>query len=187
MFSKHDDVNRSDSYELKTDNSDAQFSALFESMAEGVAIHEVVTDDTGKIIEYKILDINPAYQVHTGVKRDDVIGKLSCEAYKTEYPPYLDVFGNVAKTGKTLSFETYFPPLDKFFRITVVKPAKNHFATIFHDISELIKRERELKEKKDELENFFNVSLNMLCIANKKGCYNMLNKRWHEVTGYDIE
>lgn len=185
MSSKSDDILKS-KLNNSTDIED-KFHALFESMAEGVALHEVIDDENGKAIEYRIVDINPAYELHTGAKREEVIGKLSCEAYKTDQPPYLDLFTGVAKNGKTLSFETYFPPMDKFFRITVVKPSHNQFATIFHDISEIIKRERELKDKKEELENFFNISLNMLCIANYKGYYTKVNKKWTEVTGYSIE
>jgi hypothetical protein len=43
----------------------------------------------------------------------------------------------VAETRQPANFDTYFPPMDKHFGISVYSPRKGQFATIFSDISEL--------------------------------------------------
>jgi len=45
-----------------------------------VALHEVVLDDAGKPVNYRILDVNPRYQSFTGLSPSQVIGKLATEA-----------------------------------------------------------------------------------------------------------
>ena len=55
----------------------------------------------------------------------------------------------MAEKGKPAEFETFFEPMDKYFRISVISPDKGKFATIFEDIS---KRKKAEKEKQEILE-----------------------------------
>ena len=47
--------------------------------------------------------------------------------------------------------------------------------------------EESLRQKTEELAQFFNVSLDLLCIANTKGCFLLLNPVWEKVLGYTRE
>ena len=47
--------------------------------------------------------------------------------------------------------------------------------------------EESLREKKEELNQFFNVSLDLLCIANTEGYFLRLNPAWEKVLGYTRE
>jgi PAS domain S-box-containing protein len=135
-------------------DSEVRFRTLFESMSEGVAIHELIFNDQNEPVNYKILEVNPAYEKHTGLKNISCRNILATDLYDTEFPPYFSEFSKVALTGESYYYETFFPPLDRHFRISVVAPGKNMFATVFEDITNQKTRERELKEKNDELERF---------------------------------
>jgi PAS domain S-box-containing protein len=119
--------------------SEARFHSLFSNMEEGVAIHKMESDNQGKLHNYRILDINPAYERHTGVKREAIVGKLATEAYGVAEAPYLSEYSGVAETGKSITFETYFGPTDRWFYISVISPRKGMFATVFLDITERMK------------------------------------------------
>ncbi len=69
-----------------------RFRSVFMHMAEGVAIHEVVFDQTGAAVNYRIIDVNPQYELFTGLKPAQVLGKLANEVYGTSEPPYLSEF-----------------------------------------------------------------------------------------------
>jgi len=125
--------------------AEERFQALFRSMAEGVALHEVLRDETGAPVNYRITDINPQYESIVGVQRNRVIGKLATEAYGTSQPPYLAEFTAPCSTGQPGRFETYFAPMDKHFQISVAPLDREHFATIFFDVS-LEKRASERQE-----------------------------------------
>ena len=85
--------------------SESKFSDLYSSMTEGVAFHQVIKDKTGKIADYIITDVNPAYEKITGIPKEAVVGKAS-ESY--EFSPYLHRYAKVVTTGKSTQFETYF-------------------------------------------------------------------------------
>ena len=85
------------------------FTLLYSSMVEGVCLHEIVFGDDRKAVDYKILDVNPAYEEITQIKKEKAIGRLASDLYGTGNPPYLDIYATVAKSGVPTTFETYFP------------------------------------------------------------------------------
>jgi PAS domain S-box-containing protein len=115
--------------------SEKKFSVLYSSMIEGVAFHSVVYDSSRKAVDYVITDVNPAFEKITGLSKKQVIGKRASELYGTGEPPYLDIYEKVASSGKPASFETYFPPMQKHFAISVFSSSKGKFTTVFHDVT----------------------------------------------------
>jgi PAS domain S-box-containing protein len=116
--------------------TEKKFSALYNSMTEGVALHDVVYDDSGKAVDYVIMDVNPSFERIISLSKNQAIGKRASELYGTGKPPYLDVYAEVALSGKPTSFETYLPPMKKHFSISVISPSKGKFNTIFYDITD---------------------------------------------------
>jgi PAS domain S-box-containing protein len=135
-------------------DSEHKFRTLFQNLTEGVALHEMIYDANGKAVDYRILDINPSYEKHTGLLQKKAKGLLATVLYGTETPPYFEEFERVARTGKPYTFETYFLPLERHFRIGVVSPKQGTFATVFEDITERIQKQKELQDKNAELERF---------------------------------
>ncbi|MDD2582267.1 MAG: PocR ligand-binding domain-containing protein, partial [Desulfuromonadaceae bacterium] len=138
--------------EDKIKESEHRFRTLFENMNEGVALHTFIHNDDNEIIDYRIVSVNHAYETILGLAKDSVIGKTSSEAYSSVAPPYLKEFASVFDSQKGFNFETYFPPMEKHFNISVIPWEENGFATIFSDISERIKNEQQLKQFNKYLE-----------------------------------
>ncbi len=128
-----------------------RFRSLFEHMAEGVALHDLVFDDAGRPIDYRILDVNPAYERHTGLRREVAQGRCGRAVYQTDYSPYFAEFSGVALSGKAIEFETFFAPLERHFRVSVVSPGPHQFATVFEDITGRKRDEAALAAEKERL------------------------------------
>jgi PAS domain S-box-containing protein len=135
--------------------SEERLKRLFEHMDEGLALHELVYGEDGRVSDYRILAVNPAYERYVGIKQEDAAGRTATDLYGTEEPPYLDIYSQVALTGKPASFDTYFPPLQKHFKISAYSPKKRQFATIFLDITEMKQKEGELARQHGDLEEMY--------------------------------
>ena len=162
------------------------FRSLYQHMNEGVALHEVVLDDTGKPTNYRILAVNPRYEGFTGLAPDRVVGKLATDAYGTPSPPYLEEFTSVGMGAPPRRLETYFAPHDRHYEISVAPLGVGFFATIFTDVSERKRQEQALVAKTEELDRFFRLAIDLLCIASTDGRFLRVNSSWAEVLGWTV-
>lgn len=113
-----------------------RYRMLWESAIEGFCLHELVRDENGAAVNYRILDVNPAYEEILGLKAEDVVGKIATEAYGVSEPPYFEVYSRVAQSGIAEHFEIFFLQMGKHFSISAFSPSPGQFATAFSDISE---------------------------------------------------
>ncbi len=132
--------------------SEEKFRSLFTAMAEGMALHQLLYGPDGQAVDYMILEANPAYERHTGLRVADIAGRPATLAYGTSQAPYLDVFARVADTGVPAALEVFFEPLQKHFAISVFSPGRGRFATVFLDITEHKRAEAEIRALNVELE-----------------------------------
>ena len=136
--------------ELK--ESEEKYRSLHLAVNEGIALHEIIYDESGTPVDYRILDINPAFESILGIKEKDALGAKASELYGTGEAPYLDIYAKVAATRETTTFEIPFQPMGKSFKISVFSPAKGMFATLFADITERKQAEDKIRKLNQELE-----------------------------------
>ena len=125
--------------------SEEKFRSLYFSMNEGASLGEMIYDESKKPVDYRIIDVNNAYQSILGLKKDQVTGKKASEVYNIDITPYLGVYAQVADSGKPVRFEAYYPPMKKYFSISAFSPSRGRFATIFSDITERKKNENKIE------------------------------------------
>ncbi|WP_243311694.1 ATP-binding protein [Fundidesulfovibrio agrisoli] len=133
-------------------DNERKLRALYESLEEGLCLHEIVYDDAGRPCDYTIIDVNPKYEKILGITRKAAAGASAKALYGAGEPPYLDIYARVAETGEPVYFETYFPPLDQHFRISAFSPQRGQVAVLFNDISKRKMAEEELKSLNETLE-----------------------------------
>jgi len=80
--------------------NERKYRSLFETMTEGVVLHELVENGNGEIQDYRILDANQSFQRHTGLDPVSARGRLASELYGAPVPPYLEEYTRVALTGE---------------------------------------------------------------------------------------
>jgi PAS domain S-box-containing protein len=148
-----EDISERKVAETALQRSEEKFRTLFQAMIEGVAVHEMVYDPQGKPIDYRIVDVNPAHEIHTGLSRSQCLGKLASELYGAGSPPYLEEYSRVAEDGRPHAFEIYFAPMGKHFRISVFCPQPGFFATVFEDITERKQHEEERIRLETEIQH----------------------------------
>jgi len=139
------DVTESEAAERALRESEGRFRSLFETMTEGVALHRLLRDGAGTPADYVVTNANAAYEAHTGIRREEAIGRRASELYGAGEPPYLDVFARVATSGVPARLDVFFEPMRRHFRILVFSPARDEFATVFEDVTATKELEAALK------------------------------------------
>lgn len=121
--------------------SEERYRTLFDSMTEGFALHEIVTDEQGRAVDYRFLDANPAFERLTGLKRADLLGKCVLQVLPGIESHWIESYGRVALGGEPVHFENYSANLKQWFDVYAYRPAPRQFAVVFTDISEHKKAE----------------------------------------------
>ena len=156
--------------------------AILNSPVVGYAYHRVLLDDTGAPFDYEYIEVNPTFERLTGLKREELIGRTVRQAIpgieNAEFD-WIRFFGSVAVHGGEQDFEQFSEPLQRWYRGHVYSTERLYFTAVFVDITEN-------KRQAEELEGFFSVNLDLLCIANLEGRFLKVNKEWEAVLGYPL-
>ena len=122
--------------------SEARYHAIFDGMSEGFALQEILLDDNGEPVDSRFLDVNAAFERLTGFTRSQVLARTSAEVLPPG-PCWGPAFGEVARTGRSIHTEAYWPHGDRHFEIFSYSPLPGQFAVLFMDITS----RREAEEK----------------------------------------
>ena len=183
LFASSRDITERKMAEQALTDSERKFHALYDSMTEGVALHELLLDDSGKPSDYVLLDVNAAYEIITGMRRQDVVGRRASDLYGIGVPPYLEVYAGVALTGNAARFDTRFEPMGLDFSISVFSPAMNQFATVFEDITERKTAEEALRRYKQVIETV----ADGFWLTDMQGNLLEANQAYADMSGYTVE
>ncbi len=126
--------------------SEERYRLLFDGMTEGFAIHEILCDERGEPTDYRFLDVNPAFERLTGLRREDVVGKLHSVVLPNDDPSWVRTYGSVALTGEPARFENYSPALKRHYEVYAYQPAPRRFAVVFMDVTARKELEQRLAE-----------------------------------------
>lgn len=145
FVSVHRDISRQLAQEAALKDSEARYWSLFENLTEGFAHHELVTDARGLPVDYRFLEVNPAFERLTGLVADQIVGRCVREVLPGIEETWIERYGRVALTGTPDSFEARPEILGRRYVVNAYQTAPGRFAVLFHDVTEREEREEALR------------------------------------------
>ncbi|HYW74395.1 MAG TPA: PAS domain S-box protein, partial [Pyrinomonadaceae bacterium] len=127
--------------------SEAKYHTLFDSMDEGYSIIQMLYDADGNPVDWRILEVNPAFEKHIGVA--GAKGKTVRELGLAVEPRWMEIYGHVAETGESLRFEEHSETLRRTFDLYAFRigaPDERKVAVLFTNITERKRAEEALRE-----------------------------------------
>jgi len=120
----------------KLETSEERYRGLFTHMSNGFALHQAIRDASGKMIDYRFLEVNPAYEKMTGLSRENLLGKRVKEVLPKTESYWIENFASVVDTGIPKSYENYSGAVGRWLSTDTYRPAPEQFAVIALDITE---------------------------------------------------
>lgn len=144
--------------------SEQQFRSLANNMNLGLAVHKIIKDTNGKVVDYTFEYLNEKYEKITGLKKEIVIGKSIREVLPETTEKTISRYGEVALSGNSLHFESYSRERKLHYEADIYQPIEDHFAVILSDISlrkqnerETIAKNKQLKQLISEKDKLFSI------------------------------
>ncbi len=127
--------------------SESRYRTLFESIDEGFCILQVIFDGDDRPVDYRYIEINPAFERHTGLAH--ALGRTVTELVSDIEPFWFDAYGAVALTGEPKRFVDHAKSMDRWFDVyafRIGEPDERKVAVLFNDITKRKRAEHALKE-----------------------------------------
>ena len=132
--------------------SKQRYRTLFANMVEGFALNEMIWDDNGQPIDYRFLEVNPAFEKLTGLKAEQVIGKTARQLVPRLEAHWIERYGEVAAGGGEQVFEEYTQELGKWYEVRAFCPKPGYFAAVFIDVTQRKRLEAEREQLIQDLQ-----------------------------------
>jgi PAS domain S-box-containing protein len=116
--------------------SEEWYHTLFNTLIEGFCIIEMVFDAEGRPVDYRFLEVNPAFEEQTGLHAAQ--GKLMRDLAPDHEAHWFEIYGKIALTGEPARFENEAKALNRWFEVSAFRvggPESRKVAILFNDIT----------------------------------------------------
>ncbi|MGY6284636.1 PAS domain S-box protein [Methylorubrum extorquens] len=189
FFASQLDVTRFRTEETRLADSETRYRTLFDAIDAGFCIVEMRFDATGQAVDYRFVEVNPAFEAQTGLK--DVAGRWVSEAIPGLERFWLEAYGRVATTGEAARFESGAVAMGRWFDVHALRigePASRRVAILFTDITHRREIEHRLeataRDRTDERDMVWRTSRDLFLVCGFDGLYRAVNPAWTETLGW---
>ncbi|MDD4822462.1 MAG: PAS domain S-box protein [Bacteroidales bacterium] len=163
--------------------SERELRLIFELMPNGFALYEMIYNADNQPVDFRYLEMNPAFEKLTGLHISDVIGRTVKEVLPETEVSLIRKYNEIATGGGPQSFESHSKDLGKDYLVYSFSPEKGRFATIFSDISAIKRAESQIRKLSEAVKQ----SPASIVITDLEGTIEYVNPRFVEETGYTLE
>jgi PAS domain S-box-containing protein len=116
-----------------------RLARIFNSMEEGLTLNRLITDDDGVVVDYEVLEANPAFLRDWSMKREDVVGRRATEIHPQLTRELIIKFWK-EHGGDTEAnvMDRYAQKNNRWYRTITTVAVDGEFLHSFSDISELV-------------------------------------------------
>ncbi len=132
--------------------SETKYRSLFDSIDAGFCVLEMLWDGRGNAVDYRYLEVNPAFEQQTGLR--EVVGKAVSGVIPGLEPSLFETLGHVSRTGEPKRFIEGAKAIDRWFDVygfAVGTDEPRKVALLFNDITERRRAEDGLQTAKAAL------------------------------------
>ncbi|WP_186422196.1 HD domain-containing phosphohydrolase [Lacrimispora celerecrescens] len=122
--------------------SEEKYKAVINQMQFGMALYEGASGED--IFKYRLVDSNHSYEILTGLKKEEIIGKYFFEIHEDVVPENLEKLIRTIKTGESTSYERFQKNTDFYYEVLASRPKENQLAIILNDITKSKQAEERL-------------------------------------------
>lgn len=132
--------------------TEGNYKDLFDNLVDEVHLWKLIRNESNEIVNWELIDANPAALKSWRVKRTKVVGKTAIEIFNyNAVDQFLPIVKKIFKTKKPYAWEEYFEPTGQYLSMTSI-PFNDFFISTGRDVTEKKKAEQSLIEAKEKAE-----------------------------------
>jgi PAS domain-containing protein len=120
----------------RNQQTNEHYRELFQALDQGFCTIEVLFDEEGSAIDYRFLDVNPAFIEQTGLR--DAVGRRMRDLAPSHEEHWFRIYGEVARSGTAARFQHEAAALGRWYDVYAFRigaPDLHRVAVLFQDIA----------------------------------------------------
>ena len=127
------------------------YRMVFEELAEGFALYEIIQNGENKTADYRILDVNPAFRRCVGLSSESLIGRVVSELDRDSIPASAEQLAPVTPGSKPAQFSWCCKRTGKEFNVICYCAGEGRIATLVLDVTARRQAEQERRMLQEQL------------------------------------
>jgi len=156
---------------------------LLQSAPFGYAHCRVILDEIGRPADYEFLEVNRVFEELTSLPAASLVNRRLTDVWpgvREDDFDWIGTLGSLTSQAGNARFERYVPVLGRWLSFQATASNPGYFSVFVADVTDE-------RRKLEELEGFFTVNLDLLCIAGIDGRFIKVNREWEELLGYSAD
>jgi PAS domain S-box-containing protein len=152
-------------------------TTLFDSIAEGFCIVDVLFDEGGEPRDFLFLEINPMFEIQSGVKNP--VGKTARKLNPSLEHSCIETYAKVALTGEPIRFEHRVEAMNSWFDVYAIRAGgqeSRKIAIFFKNITERKRVEVALQQSQSRIESILSSVADIHILLNRDWRYLYINE-----------
>ncbi|MGQ9918952.1 MAG: PAS domain S-box protein [Bryobacteraceae bacterium] len=128
------------------EESEQRYRLLFENAVSALAVHQLVRDTGGRVVDTVVLSVNCRCEAETGLSREEVLGKRFSQWYpygEAGRQPWLERFAAVERTGEAMTVEETVDPINRRMLVQIWRVAPDTVGVALMDVTRIRQAEAE--------------------------------------------
>jgi len=146
--------------------SEERYRDLFEAMDEGFCVVEMLYDPDGEAVDYRFVEINPAFEKQTGLQQ--ALGKTIRQMVPNHDAHWFEIYGKVARTGEAIRFQNPAHAMQRYYDVYAFRingDGSQKVGILFNDITKRKQAELDLIASERKLRKAISTTVQVLVAA----------------------
>ncbi|CAO4175196.1 Blue-light-activated histidine kinase [Methylorubrum populi] len=129
--------------------SEAKYRTLFQTMGQGFCELELVRDGQGRAVDFRYIEVNPAFERLVGVPAAQARGRLGKEVLPGLEQRWVETYERIVASGEPARFEQAAAALRRWYEVSVYPRGGDRLQILYDDVTERKAAEDALREREE--------------------------------------
>ena len=163
------------------------YQGLIQKMYNGFALFEVLQGEQAKSVDFRLLEVNPAFEDLTGLNALEVVGRKLTEILPDAEADWIELLERITSGGDKIKFNRHFKASGKYLEIRAYSPQAGQLAAVISDISSRVAMLGALRQSEESFRTIADNASEVIFVAlGVQGPHVFANRRASEISGYSV-
>lgn len=167
-------------------NSQTAFD-VFERANLGIAIHQMIYDDTNKAVDYRFVKVNPKYASIVKFSKEDLEGKTALEVIPMLDQSLLLAYDEIVNSGKSQRLLKFSDRLQIYLDIKAFSPGPGIFVSFIDDVTNKTLNQLAIRKSEEKFRSLHDNMTQGIVYQNNKGEILSANESATNILGLSLD